>query len=229
MTSRTHPALIQYPAKAAFGRPLPKSKLYEHGKLNTRLKNLFVQEVDQIVWRYKLAPETVNLPASVGVPEIQVFSIQLKTPDLSHDVLRCIDEAVQYPIIFELVFEGRTKVIAAYKRPNEADSSRWVVSDYFASEWLHENTLRIAMPVALNLGGLYVQVLQSLISLPARPQEALADHVSRVSLVAIKQREVTQAANKLVKEKQFNRKVEVNALLRRLKMELEQLIGRQGA
>jgi hypothetical protein len=66
------------------------------------LKDLFVEQVEQIVWRYKLAPETINLPAKPGVPEIQVFAIQLKTPELHRDVLRCIDGAVQFPIIFEL-------------------------------------------------------------------------------------------------------------------------------
>jgi hypothetical protein len=68
-----------YPKQAAFGRTLPKNKIYEHSGANTRLKDLFVEQVEQIVWRYKLAPETINLPAKPGVPEIQVFAIQLKT------------------------------------------------------------------------------------------------------------------------------------------------------
>ena len=65
-TVNTHPALVTYPAKAAFGRTLPKNKIYEHSKANTRLKDLFVKEVEQIVWQYKLAPETINLPARPG-------------------------------------------------------------------------------------------------------------------------------------------------------------------
>ena len=89
--------------------------------------------MEQIVWQYKLAPETINLPAKPGVPEIQVFGIQLKTPELNQDVLRCIDGAVQFPILFELSFDGRTQVVAAYKRPSEVDASRWVLSDYFAT------------------------------------------------------------------------------------------------
>lgn len=79
------------------------------------------------------------------------------------------------------------------------------------------------MPLALDLGGLYEQVLHRLIPMPARPQETLADLVSRVELVAAKQREVEKAASRLAKEKQFNRKVEINAALRMLKIELEEL------
>lgn len=216
-------AFINYPKQAAFGRILPKNKIYEHSGANTRLKDLFVEQVEQIVWQYKLAPETINLPARPEVPELQIFSIQLKTSELNLDVLRCIDGAVQFPIIFELSFDGRTQVIAAYKCPSESDASRLVLSDYFATAWLPSDCERAAMPLALDLRGLYEQVLHRLISTPARPQESLAELVARIELVAAKQREVEKAASKLGKEKQFNRKVEINATLRQLKNELEEL------
>ena len=222
-------AFINYPKQAAFGRTLPKNKIYEHSGANTRLKDLFVDQVEQIVWQYKLAPETINLLAKPGVPELQIFSIQLKSAELNLDVLRCIDGAVQFPIIFELSFDGQTQVIAAYKRPNESDASRWVLSDYFATAWLPSEIERAVMPLAVNLGGLYEQVLHRLIPIPARTQESLPDLVNRVELVAAKQREVEKAASKLAKERQFNRKVEINAHLRQLKNELEELTGREGA
>ena len=214
---------ISYPKQAAFGRVLPKNKIYEHSGANSRLKDLFVEQVEQIIWQYKLAPETINLPAKLGVPEVQVFAIQLKTPDLHLDVLRCIDSAVQFPIVFELSFDGRTQVIAAHKRLNEADASRWVFSDYFATAWLPSDIERAAMPLALDLGGLYEQMLYRLIPTPARPQESLADLVARVELVTAKERQVEKMASKLAKEKQYNRKVEINGAWRHLKTELEQL------
>ncbi len=216
-------AFVAYPSQAAFGRALPKNKVYEHSGANTRLKDLFVKQVEQIVWAFKLAPETLRLPASPGVPEIQVFSLQLKTPELHHDVLRCIDGAIPFPILFELTFEDRTQVIAAYKRPNESDASRWVLSDYFATDWLPVDCQRTAMPVALNIGGLYEQLLHRLIPLPVRSQESLDDLVARVQQAQAKQRELDKTTARLAKEKQFNRKVEINAAVRQLKSELESL------
>ena len=219
----SHPAFVRYPSQAAFGRTLHKSKLYAHSHAGTRLKNLFVQQVEQIVWQYKLAPETINLPARPAVPEIQVFAIQLKTPELSFDVLRAIDQAVQFPIIFELAHAGRTQVVACHKRPSEADASRWVLSDYFASGWLVDHAERGAMPVALHLGGLYELLLRALLPLPARPHETLTEHVARLDALAAKQREADKTAAKLEKERQFNRKVAINADLRRLQTEVEAL------
>jgi hypothetical protein len=209
--------------QAAFGRMLPKSKVYEHSGANARLKDLFVKQVEQIVWAYKLAPETLNLPSRPGVPEIQVFSLRLKTLELHRDVLRCIDGAIPFPIVFELTFEDRIQVSAAYKRPNEADASRWILSEYFVTDWLPADSERAAMPVALHMGGLYEQLLHHLIPLQVRPQESLADLVARVEQVQAKQRELDKTAVWLAKEKQFNRKVEINAQLRKLKTELDEL------
>jgi hypothetical protein len=216
-------AMFCYPPQAAFGRTLPKNKLYEKSGANTRLKELFVAQVDQIIWEYKLAPETVNLPSRPNVPEIQVFSIHLKTPELHHDVLRCIDGAVQFPIVFELNYEGRILAVACHKRPSEADARQWVCSDYFSSAWLPATGPRQAMPVALDLATLYEGLLRTLIPLPQRPQEKLADLVLRLSKLNALKRDVLKTQVQLDKEKQFNRKVGINARLRQLKIELEQL------
>lgn len=158
------------------------------------------------------------------MPEIQVLSLQLKALELHRDVLRCIDGAIPFPIIFELAFDGRVRVIAAYKRPSEADASRWVLSDYFATEWLPADCQRANMPVALYIGGLYEKLLSGLIPLPARPEESLTDLVARMEQVAGKRRDLDKAAALLTKEGQFNRKVEINAKLRRLNDEILGLI-----
>lgn len=223
MSEPANKALFSYPPQAAFGRQLPKNKLYEKSGANTRLKELFVSQVDQIVWQYKLAPETINLPARPGVPEVQVFSIHLKTPELHHDVLRCIDGAVQFPIVFELNHEGRTQMAACHKRPSEADASQWVCSDYFASPWQTATAPRQALPVVLDMAALYENLLRSLIPLPPRPQEKLADLVLRLGKLNALQRDIQKTQTQLAKEKQFNRKVGINAQLRQLKTALEEL------
>jgi len=218
--------LYSYPKQAEFNRVLPKSKIYEHGTPSRAVRDCFVSQVNQIVWQYKLAPETINLPARPGVPEIEIFSIELKTEALNIEVLRCIDKAIPLPIFYNLHFDGRTKIVAAYKRPNDADSSRWLVGDYFESQWMPSNSERSALPVALDMAGLYEQMLRQLMPFSARSNETLKDHVERLAQLHSKQTEYTKLEARLLKEKQFNRKVEINAQLRTLTQELQVLTTR---
>ncbi len=215
--------IFAYPKQAEFNRVLPKSKIYEHGKPTRAVRDGFVAQINQIVWQYKLAPETINLPSRPGVPEIEIFSIELKTPEVSEDVLRCIDKAIPLPIFYNLVFDGRVKTVAAYKRPSDADASRWVVDAYFSSPWQPADGKRTALPVALDMAGLYEQMLRRLMPFPARPGETLKDHVERLSQLRSKQAEYAKLEVRLHKEKQFNRKVELNSQLRTIKTGIDTL------
>ena len=217
-------ALFHYPKAAAFDRILPKSKIYEHSKPTSAVKELFVKQVDKIIWQYKLAPETINLPAKPNVPEIQVFTIALKTPELSEDVLRCIDQAIPLPIFYQLTFANRIKLKAAYKRPNDADAGKWVTESYFETDWLDKDTDRAELPVVLDLAGLYEHLLRPLLPLPPRTDESLKTQVERLGLLHTKQNEYRKLETRLNNERQFNRKVELNSKLRQLKLELAKLM-----
>lgn len=219
--------LFDYPKSARFGRVLSKSKIYEHSKPSTKVKELFVRQVDKIIWAYKLAPETINLPSTPSVPEIQIFHIDLKTDELNEEILRCIDKAIPFPIVFELHFSNKQRAIASFKRPSEADAAKWVISDYFKSDWLDEKATRAILPVALNLGGLYEELLAPLMPHKSRGDENIQTHVARMDLVHAKERELDKIQTTLRKEKQFNRKVTINADLRRIKQEIQQLTQTQ--
>lgn len=215
--------LTAYPKQASFERVLPKNKIYEHSEASARLKDLFVEQVEKITWQYKLAPETINLPASRNVLEIQIFRIVLRTKSLSLDILKCIDDAIPSCIIFELEYAGKIKVIATYKQVSERDANKRIISDYYSTEWLPANQVREAMPVALDLAGLYEALLQRLIPLAPRTDESFIALVTRLETVKAKQHEIEKTRTKLAKEKQFNRKVEINAALRQLNNELQEL------
>jgi len=215
--------LFDYPKSAAFGRVLPKNKIYEHASPTTAVKNLFVRQVEQITWQFKLAPETVNLKGTQSVPEIQIFSITLKTGELKYDVLQCIDRAIPYPILFEQRYEGKIRAAAAFKRPSDADRSKWVVSDYFESAWLPSEAARTALPVVLDLEALYARLLAPLMPFPTCLGEDLQGCVERMEKIRARQRELDKCEARLHKEKQFNRKVAINAELRALKQEIETL------
>jgi Domain of unknown function (DUF4391) len=216
-------AFFAYPKATAYGRVVPKSKIYEHAGTGSALKDKFVTEVDQIIWSHKLAPETLNLAATASVTEIQVFEIRLRTGDCDSDVLRALDRAIPFPLIFELVHGDRRKVVAAYKRPSETDHSKWVVSEYFHSPWEAETGDREPLPVALDLGGLYDQLLSALMPPTAVDGDDIRARIARAEAVRAAEREIARIKVRLDREKQFNRRVAINAELREAQRAFEHL------
>lgn len=220
---------FDYPKAAAFGGVVPKNRIYEHAGVGSALRDLFVTQVDQIAWKYKLAPETTNLVATKTVSEIQVFGISLRTGKLDEEVLRAIDRAIPFPLIFELSWSGKRKAVAAFKRPSDADSTKWVVGAYFATDWTPDDAPRRPLPIALNLGGLYDALLTALMPNVAvegeRAVEDIQTRVARMEAIRTKTREVDRIKARLAREKQFNKRVAINTELRVALQELERLSG----
>jgi hypothetical protein len=218
-------SLFAYPSQASVRRTVPKSRIYRFGLATERLQDRFVQQVEEIVWAYKLAPETVNLPPAGDVSEIQVFHVVLRGAELDDAVLATIDRGVNFPILFELVAADgmRVQPVAAYKRRSEASPDRQVIGDYLHDDWLPADAERAPLPFALDLSGLYAALLRPLIPLPPRPGEDLRAQLERLDRMRAKEREVRHAEARLRRERQFNRKVSLNAELRRLRAELARL------
>ena len=216
-------APYNYPAKAAFGRVIPKNRIYEHGHLGKALRERFVAQVDRITWAWKLAPETTNLPEAQGVQEIQIIELQQRSKDLDTPILLAIDKVIPKPILFHLRYGDQVRMAAAHKRPSEADGSKWVIGEHYVGDWYPETADRQALPIALDLQGLYEQLLRGLLPRPARPGESIAAHLERVEAIRRHERERARLDAQLQRERQFNRKVALNAQLRTLKAEIDRL------
>jgi len=221
--------MFLYPDHAKFDRILPKNKIYGNAQPSRALRQRFVNEIEEIVWRYTLGTKTIRLPAAHGIEEIQIFQIALKTGDLREDVLRTIDRAIPSLLFFELIFQKQVRFAAAYKRLSEVGSSLPVVDAcYFQTPWQDATGIRLPLPVALDMESLYTQMLRqhmlaSSFALRSRPGEALAATVERGNRIRATRRECQRLEAKLRKELQFNRKVEINAELRQRMAELDDL------
>lgn len=73
------------------------------------------------------------------------------------------------------------------------------------------------------MGALYQSLLASMTPLSFRKGENLDSLVSRVDLLRIKEREADKLESRMNKEKQFNRRVELNRSLNILKKEISKL------
>lgn len=212
--------LYEYPSPSAFGRIVPKDKIYEHGSVSPKVRELFVSQVAQIRWKYKLAPETIHVSATPGVLEIQVFDVTLKGEELNMQVLRCMDEAIPTSVIYELRYGDKLRVAAA---PKVRSGETALMGDHVFSEWMPADAPREPLPLALDLERLYGILLSTLVPFRQRPGEALDAWILRLKAIQEKQKEAAALESRLRREKQFNRQIPINRELRKARQELEAL------
>lgn len=220
--------MFVYPERALFNRVLPKNKIYGQTNPSRALRQRFVDQVEEIVWHYKLAPETINLPARENVREIQIFSVSLRSPDLKEEILRTLDRAIPSLLFFELCFQGRIRFAAAFKRVSEAAHDKQFVAAYYVTPWQDAPAPREPLPVAVSMDGLYEQILQrhmlaSSLGLRPRAGETLEETAERGARIRTQVLAVQRLESRLRREIQFNRKVEINAELRQAREILAEL------
>ena len=129
-----------FPQSTAFNRRIPKQKFYENLDVSPALKRVFVEQIKIIYWRNKIAPSTVNLAAGETVTEIEVFEIKLTSQVQPEPVLRQIDKAIPYHIVFLLEYEGKYQAWTAYKEAS-AGANAFKVHAYYHTDWLPEEDL----------------------------------------------------------------------------------------
>lgn len=215
--------MYAYPRKAYYGRTVPKTLIYDKAAPSARVKALIVSQIAEIIWQFKLSPETVNLPPAGGYAEIEAFDLALKGPDLSPDVLQTLDKAIPYPVFYRILHGDKARHAAAYKRPAQDAAGKWVIVAAYETPWGPAATPGEPLPVALDIKNLYEQMLLPYIPLKLSEGEALPDLVDREYRIRQAERQIGQLETKLHQEKQFNRKSEVNAEIRKLRSELSRL------
>lgn len=260
----------KFPETAKFGRVIPKEKLYSQAGANAELKQLFVEQVAQIKWAYKLAESTINLAKTEQVHELEVIHIKLKAQTLDEKILIAIDKAIPHPTLFILTrdakqgdqgkgenepepVEQEIAYQAAHKLKTitQSNKEKWQQSAYLKSQWLVPSRQHAApLPATTSLESLYTQLLEALMPLdfqgvkkgqnaknlqesksvyehsnPQQKKRSLEDRLADLAAIEKLNKKIEQIKAKRDKEKQFNRKRELNDQFKTLKKQLAALHG----
>ena len=216
--------MLGLPQSTEFNKRIPKQKFYEHITVSPALKKSFVDQIRMIYWRNKVAATTVNLAPGTLVDEIEVFEIKLNSASLDEAVLRQIDREISYHIIFLLEYEGKLQAWTAYKEKTPTANAVFKVGKYYHTEWMIEAELPIRID-GLNLDTVYENFVRQIAgdALKTDSGESLKASVERDEKKKQLEKQIAVLENKMRREKQLNRQMEMNAELKRLREIVEGL------
>src|SRR3989338_617219 len=119
---------FRLPKTAFVNKFIAKTKFYEKAALGARLQKEFIDKIQKITWKYKLAESTIGITKTAKVTEIQIFEIELKEQVIPKNVLRIIDKAIPYQILYHFTCKGNEAYGITLKENRCAEN-------YYFSEW----------------------------------------------------------------------------------------------
>jgi len=199
---------LHLPDSALVNRFIAKTKFYDKAAISSKLKDDFVNKIQKITWQYKLSENTLGINKTAAVTEIQIFEIELKEQLIPKNILALIDKVIPYQILYQFRFNEQFAYAITLKGLSDIEKS--MPTDYYFSEWNE--------PIQFDFTGTDLeQVYQKLIKAFIKNQTTQQNDFKAVIETDHKtkqlEKDISLLAKKISKEKQMNRKVDLNKTL----------------
>jgi len=205
---------FKLPKEAFVNKFIAKTKFYEKANLNAKLQKVFVDKIQKITWKYKLSESTIGIAKTEAVTEIQVFEIELKEQVIPKKVLNIIDKNIPYQILYCFVYMGNVAYGITLKENTSVDN-------YYFSEWNENITFDFT---GIDLEKIYQKLVKAFIRHEVQNQKKFSDIIGLDKKVKLLETEISSLEGKVSKEKQFNRKVDINKALLEKKAQLKEIL-----
>ena len=200
--------MLELPKNCYVNKFLPKKVFYEKVGVSSGVKDEFVNLVDRITWLYKLSPDTIGIPKTDNIEEIQIFQIDVKEKKVPLAVIKTITKGVQYKILFLIKY-------------NDEFCYSIKVDDIIFSEW--NDNIKYDFN-AINLERVYENIVKSIIKEEDNTKN-FEEIIDNRNIKSDLEKKINHMKQKIKNEKQFNRKVEMNKELNKYRKELEEIIN----
>lgn len=240
-------AALALPPESLVEQRVPKKLLVEHGAPTAADKRQINDGVDELFWVAALKPTTIGVPeyhdGTRDVLEIAVLSVTLRSEAKAARLVELIHRAIPYPVFLATAQANTVSLSLANKRLAQNEAGRFVLDGPPITCSLESSApvagllagLSLAQQPREHLFALYNGWIASVEAILAAKisgsmasvadpgaqearRQALADH-------ARLQRDIATLRAQAAKEKQMNRRVELNLKLKRLEAELTEVKG----
>jgi len=235
------------PPSALVEQRVPKKLLFEYGAPTAADKRQIQDGVEEIVWVAALKPTNIGVPAFQDAEreylEIAVLTVLLRPTAKQTRLIELIHRAIPYPLVLAAEQSGTVTLSLAHKRWSQGEAGKVVIEEVrqvsvasvspSAEERAFLDSLAVSRLPAGNLFVLYDGLLARIAALEAsRITGAFAPPESGEDASALQEsldrharllRELELLRGRAKKEKQINRRVELNVTIKSLEGELAEI------
>ena len=199
--------MLELPQNCLVDRFIPKKTFYERVNISTILKQEFIDNLEKIIWKYKISQDNLNITKTDKIEEIEILELFLKEKCDVKNIIKVITIEIPYPILFKINYKNEYMYAIKYE------------SDIIQTEW-NEN-IEISIN-GLDLNAVYENLVKQIAGIDNNSIDVKKD-LEKIKEIELLEKEINKLKSNIEKEKQFNRKVELNKKVRKLKKEMEAL------
>lgn len=215
--------ILNFPTFTIFERVVPKTMFYRQLDINTRMKELFVENIEQIIWLYKLAPFNLHIDKGKEVHEIAIMLVKIKTTQTSvQEILRFLDERIPQFTIFILQKEEQFCLLVNYKQWKDAKAGIFEIVKTFSTNWHSVSSLpAILLDNLSNMDALYASLVRQIASTQIiSTQKDLREAVKETKAIEYIKKEMDSIKKKEARERQPQKKFALHQRYLQLKKQL---------
>lgn len=238
------------PASCELNKPVFKKLFLENGVLDVADKAALKDDVEKIRWLYTLKPATINIAAHVDserdFSEVAILQVELAATKRLKRIANFMQRSIPYPLVLLFTQGNQVCLALSDKRINQADKEKWVVEESLYTDWIDLTEPTAAQAAFLedcninsfsfaNFLSFYKSLADRVIaincashsgryeqgeadSIENKPSEARLERLRELEKLNLKK---TEIANRLKKEKQLGRQVELNTQIKKINNEIE--------
>lgn len=202
--------LLQYPDTTIFGKTVPKKMFYDQLDVNANMKQRFVNDIEEIIWLYKLEKNTLHVLPGEKVKEIEFLLCKLKDVECPVDVFKFISQKLNYHIVFILQYGDSYRLLIQYGQ------------DSFVSPWYPKDELSLKIE-GQTLDRIYDGFVGQITGIGNKDSESLQEIIRLKKEIKKLTDKINTFQRQIHKEPQLNRQIEMNSEARAMKQQLAEL------
>lgn len=234
------------PNASLLDKRIYKKLFHEHAQMTSADKKALSEDVEQILWKYTLKPDTVQVRTYEDEQreylEMAVIEVDLTNRKRASRIAEIIHRSIPYPVLLVAEDSGRVALSVAHKRFSLAENGAIVAEGLLTTPWIAAPTdtdtaflasLHFRNLSQMDFYALYQDIVLRVLTYNAAEWTGrfqLSNQPEAAQCEALEQcRELKREINRLKvairKESGFAEKVELNTLIKTLENRLVQTIA----
>lgn len=239
---------LNIPEVCELNKNVYKSLFYDKSDMKYSDKQVFTKDIEKISWLYTLKEDTISISAygdeEKDYSEIAIIEVDLRKTNRIERVADIMQRTIPYPLMIIFKYENNILINLAHKRINKADHEKATYNQLIQTDWidlekLNEqekhliDNLNFQDLSYFNFYQFYSDLVERVIAYKFSKYTGQykldnnrnsEDMLSLLSKIENNEVKIKSLKRKIKKENQFNKKMDLNINIKKLKNKNNKLI-----